>query len=229
MVRRWSYINQMNNAHLSGFRLVRKGAFDVNMNSTMYLRKSYALSTKNPRHRWARRKHLYNWIPLANVLKDWAKTYRFYRKYNKFVFNQYFTKNSLLSFNLVSSLNSIPCLHKGSENVVAAPVTRRTLQYFQHLTNPRFRFLIQNKHLSRVIISYDPKYLDLHTEEGHASFVPLYLDKVRTLESHQVTPNEARLNAVLQYTSLTTWGFVTHLLTLKSIYRACVLLTHKRL
>ena len=219
----------MNDVHLADFRLVRKGAFDLTINSTMYLRKTYALSTKITRHRWARRKHLYSWISLSNVLKDWAKTYRFYRKYNKFISNQYFTKHTLISFNLVSSLNSIPCLHKGSEDVVAAPVTRRTLRYFNYLANPRLRFLINNKHLARVLISYDAKYLDLGSSETQASFVPLYVDTVTRVIPYYPTTPALKRDLAQGYLDLASWSFVNSTLTIKSLYRSCVLLTYKRL
>jgi len=229
MIRRWSYINSVNNSHMANYDIGRKSAFDVNMNSTMYLHRDYALSTHIPRHRWARRKHLYNWIQLANIMKDWAKVYRFYRKYTKFITNQYFTKNSLTAFNLVSSFNSIPCLFKGSEDVVAAPVTRKVLRYFSHMQNPRLTFFISNTHTARTLISYDPKYWDLKDLPEKPSFVPLFNDNLNSFTSCESSTTESSIVSQNTTLNLIIWPFVMSLLKTKSIYRTSVLITYLRL
>lgn len=229
MVRRWSYINLINYKHPSDFNLVRKGSFDNNMNSMMYLRKEYALSTHIPRHKWARRKHLHNWIPLTNIMKDWAKVYRFYRKYTKFVNNQYFTKNTLVAFNLVTALNSIPCLHKSSEDIVAAPVTRKVLHYFSAVTNSRLRFFKNNSHLARTLISYNPTYWDIALLPEKPSFVPLFSDNLTSLIPYHSTPLTKRGDYVNTMLNVMAWPVAMTLLNIKSIHRILILLTLFRL
>lgn len=229
MVRRWSYINSVNNVNLFEFNPGRTALFDVAIDTTMYLRKEYQMSTKITRHRWARRKHLYDWISLANILKDWAKLYRFYRKYNKFVFNQYFTKTALISFNLVSSMNSIPCLFKGTEDVVAATTTRKVLRYFQQFHNPRLKFLIRNKHLARMVLSYDVAYSNLSTWDEKSPFTPLLQDQVKTLTPYRNTNLAPIVQAKLVFLNALTWPFVNSLLTVKVLYRFLVLLTYLRI
>lgn len=161
MVRRWSYINSVNSLAPRDFRYMRKAAFDTTVNATMYLRKTYSIPTRLTRKRWARRKHIHNWLYSANVLKDWAQCYRFHKNHNKSVLNQFFTPNAFIAFNLVSLTNSLPCLHKGSENVVTASFTRRILKYFSNYSslNPRLRALAQLKYLNvsfmSIILTHD--------------------------------------------------------------------------
>lgn len=228
MVRRWSYINSVNSINLFEYNAGRVALFDVAIDTTMYLRKEYQFSTKITRHRWARRKHMYDWLPLANILKDWAKIYRFYRKYNKFVFNQYFTKTSLISFNLVTSMNSIPCLHKGTEDVVAATTTRKVLRYFNHFQNPRLKFLLSNKHLARMVLSYDARYSNLSKWDEKSPFTPLLKDHIKTFLPYRSVDVVKTSQAKSILLTTLAWPFVNHLLTLKSLYKIIVLLSYLR-
>jgi hypothetical protein len=115
---------------------------------------------------------------MANILKDWARGYRFYRNHGNLVFNQYFTKNSFLAFNLVSALNSIPCLHKGSRDVITGSTTRRVLNYFRHFSNSRLGFLRSIRHSAILSVSYDPNHLNTADFETRAALVPLMADNL---------------------------------------------------
>lgn len=179
MVRRWSYINSINTIGNASFGGMRHAAFDATITATMYLRKSYSVPTRLTRRRWARRKHIYGWLPLANIVKDWAHAYRFYRNYNKVVFNQHLTRNSFLAFSLISVKNSIPCLHKNSELLLVGTFSNKILRYFNHFLNPRIRLLRLFGNINPSIVSYDPKYSPL-SEIGDYNFITPLLE-------HQVT------------------------------------------
>lgn len=229
MVRRWSYINSLNSIQLSNFYNGRVGSFDGSVNSTMYLRKSFAPSTKIERRRWAKRKHLYNWLALSNVMKDWANTYRFYRKYNKFIFNQYFTSTNILAFNIVGAANTIPCLYKGTEDVVGAPITRKILLYFNNFRNPRLQFLLTSRHMQRILIStFNQPLVELGSLENYPA-VPLSYDNITYLTPSPregSKPHNALTSAPI---TLLNWSFVNYILTVKSFYRLCVMLTYLRI
>ena len=180
MVRRWSYINSVNTIGDSSFGGMRHAAFDATITATMYLRKSYSVPTKLTRRRWSRRKHIYGWLPLANIIKDWAHAYRFYRNYNKAIFNQHLTRNSFLAFSLVSVKNSIPCLHKNSELLVVSTFSSKILRYFNHFMNPRIRLLRLFRNINPSVISYNPKYSPLDDISDYPFVTPLLNHQVTT-------------------------------------------------
>jgi len=231
MVRRWSYINMINDVQPSAFRNAKNVAFSVTMNTSMYLKKIYTPATTLVRRKWSRRRHLHNWLAITNVMKDWARGYRFYRNYNNFVFNQYFTRNSFIAFNLVSAKNSIPCLHAGSEDVLAASVTRRVLKYFSWASNTRLRFLTSIKHSAILLVSYDSLHSKFEDFTNHYALVPLIpdpLSQVIPLELVNSNDAEQELNLLTGTFDLI---FHTWLVNLKLIYHTMILLilTHVRL
>lgn len=164
------------------FLSIKQATFDNTMNSTMYLRKNYTLSTRITRQRWARRKHLYGWLALANILKDWAHMYRFYRNYNKVLLNQFLTKSSFVAFNLLSVKNAIPCTYKDSETFLVGTFTRRILNYFKGFNNPRLNFFLSFKNVNLSVVSYlnpVPRQLPLN---NYPFLIPLLPDELKTYE-----------------------------------------------
>ena len=153
MVRRWSYINSLNSFDPVDCYVAHKSAFDTIINSTMYLRKDFTLVTELRRRRWARRKHLHTWIPLMNILHNWASMYRFYKNYLKTTLNQLLFKNSFVALNLLRSRNSLPCLFKGSELVVTSSLVRKSLKYFSYHLNHRLRFFSKQNELNTLLVS----------------------------------------------------------------------------
>lgn len=229
MVRRWSYINSLNALKLTSFEPAQRAAFDSITNSTMYLRKECTPSTMLRRRRWARRKHINNWLALSNILKDWALTYRFYRNYNKMVFNQLFTKTSFTAFSIVRAKNSLPCLHKGSEQVLTGSITRRILEYYRRFSNPRLRFLSSFKHTSLITVSSLPLTpTSFETLSSSAHLFPLMIDSpdgAYHLEQSilpSLVTRAGTLNSILLHT------FQRWLDFLKAVYRTSVMLTYLR-
>lgn len=228
MVRRWSYINNVNDFGPSSFGIAKKAKFDTTINTTMYLRKDYALSTILTRGRWSRRKHIHNWLPVANVLKDWARLYRFYRTYSKFTFSQYLTRHSFIALNMVSARNSIPCLNSGAEELIVGPVTRRLLNYFSHYSNPRLKFLGSFKHTLIALVSYHPNYLNEESLQSHFAVVPLLADHITETEPLNFSEQPNTGLTVNVASQLFDIFFTTWLAHLKFIYKTCVMLTYYR-
>lgn len=173
MIRRWSYINKINASNSNFFLIIRKSSVDVNMNMTMYLRRTYTISTTLTRRKWARRRHLYNWLHLANVLRNWASAYRFYRKLNTSIFNQFFFKDTWVAFNLISAKNSIPSIHNGSEDLVTASITKSFLRYCQTRGTNKYLSLRTFKYTNVALVSYHSRYLGSDISEPNTYIVPL--------------------------------------------------------
>ena len=113
-----------------------------------------------------------------NILKDWAKVYRFHRNHSKVVYYQFFTKNSFIGFNLVSARSSIPSLYKGSEDVLTGMYTKRLLRSFRRYSNPRISFLYSNKYARPLLISSytESGIFTPSTFETNKAVVPLLTD-----------------------------------------------------
>ena len=207
------------------FRNMRRAAFNVTINTTMYLRKSYSHPTSLTRRRWSRRKHFYGWLHLANIIKDWAHTYRFYRNYNKATINQYLTPNSFLAFNLISAKNSIPGAHKNSELLVISTFSRKVLRYFNYLSNPRFRLFASFKNVNLSVVSYNPLYSTLENIIDYPFVTPLVQHTIKETSLLGDKPAISRLPFSPLMDALSKQVY----LTTKLVYRVLVLLTLNRL
>ena len=230
MVRRWSYINSLNCTPLLASRSIPKASVDANLNTLMYLKKRYALATKLTRRQWARRKHLHNWIAPLNVLKDWAKSYRFYRNVSKLIYFQFFTKNSFIAFNLVSARHSIPALYKGSELILTGSYSKRVLRLFNIYPNSRCIFFSSFSYTRILTISLHSSMSSNQISDffsSQSSVVPLYYDTLTSLTPWDtVTTSATSLRNLFSLLTLTHFNFfLSQVLTL---YKSLILLTIKR-
>lgn len=231
MVRRWSYINFINCGPLVASSSMPKASADVNMNTLMYLKKRYTPATKLTRKQWARRKHMHNWLAPMNILKDWAKVYRFHRNHSKVVYYQFFTKNSFMAFSLVAARSSIPSLHRGSEDVITGMYTKRLLRFFQRYSNPRISFLYSNKYSRILLISSYPKTYGSNLSsifEENKSVVPLFTDHL-TYTAHWDLPVTPSYETVRRFLTLFDDIFRLFLTNILSLYRVSLLISILRL
>lgn len=107
MVRRWSYLNNLNN-----FFFIKSSKKPVvftqvshllNFKITTYYRKRMFFPdiTKIIRKNFFRRKHLNNWIVYQNIITFWAKEYLFFKKYSKILLALFLWKNNYIMNNLL--------------------------------------------------------------------------------------------------------------------------------
>lgn len=197
MVRRWSYINSSNTFNTQTLTSSLNSAFDANINATMYLRRSYPADTLLLRRQWSKRKHLHNWLALSNVLKDWARTYRFYRNYNRFVYNQHFTTSTFLAFNVLKSRSLAPALTRGAEHLIAAVTLRKWVNYFSSSRNARWLALNSFKNILPIMISVTPARSRSHPITQNTSVVPFMGDNVSFLVS-DISPSSTSSSSALQ-------------------------------
>lgn len=230
MVRRWSYINSVNSFSPNDCYQAQKGAFDSVINSTMYLRKTFTLVTGLRRRRWARRKHIHSWIPLMNILQNWASMYRFYKNYLKTTLNQFLFKNSFLALNLLRAKNSLPCLYKGSELVVTSSITRKTLNYFSSYLNPRLRFLLGQIESHTLLVSVphvSESEQDLPLQAG--SLVPSLSDNLDSWSHYSTNTKKNQNQESLITLSLLSIFEKSTTSSVISLYKTLVILLLHRL
>ena len=153
MVRRWSYINLLNQPITQNFMTSWHSSFEATVNAYMYLRKPFYPATKLTRRRWARRRHLTNWIALSTVMSNWASSYLFYRQVEKSIYAQLLTKHSYVALSILNFKNSIPALHKNTEKVLASSVIKKVFTYYTHFSSPRLKFLQAFKFTNLTFVS----------------------------------------------------------------------------
>lgn len=229
MVRRWSYINSLNIYHNPSFERHRQATFGVTIKATMYYRKPYSVPTTLTRSQWARRKHLNGWLVMANVLKEWAQSYRFHKNYTKATLRQNFTKSSFIAFNLVSLRNSIPCLNKGSEDILMSSAPRRILRYFATAGSPRMRNLLSFKNSNLAFMSTKSQYWDVEKEIENNYALPFFVDGITAMAHPMFTQSNLTLASVSVLTNIISLQLTSTLRTLKFIYRTLTLLTLTRI
>ena len=228
MVRRWSYINSINTYYNKGYDGKRQAAFGVTVKATMYFRKPYSPYTVLSRRRWSRRKHLFGWLPLSNVIKTWAQTYRFQRNYLKSVARTHFSKYSFLAFNTISLRNSLPSKHQGSEAVVVTSATRKILNYFSTFSNPRLRSLISFKNINLATVSFPNPSLRFDETTASTSLVVLAQDDVKSFSNCTSVPTNQSLAHAPLVQSLVNLPFLAVVSKLKFVYRILTLLAIHR-
>lgn len=229
MVRRWSYINSLNSTYKPSFDGKRQSTFTVTVKSTMYFRKPYSVPTVLSRRRWARRKHLYGWLPMSNVVKSWAQTYRFVRNYLKSVLRSSMFKSSFIAFNLVSLRNLAPSSYKGLENILLSSVSRKTLRYFSAKFSPRMSSLLHFKNANIALMSL-PDVLpsvSRHTDTNYA--VPMLIDNITFQSDLNYLPSSSSPERSPQLLITINLLVLNSFKLIKCLYRINVLLVLLRL
>lgn len=224
MVRRWSHINYFNKIKFVNFQNVYEGSFDFNVNSNMYLRKHFSGTTTLTRRKWARRKHLTSWLALSMVMSDWSRSYRFNRQILKTLYVYSLTKSTVVAFSTLGFKNSLPSLHKNTENVVLSSISKKFIYYFNNCNQILFNFFRNYKNLNLTFIAFaaTPNFSSIDNDS--TMFINLLISSFGTL-----TPANKNLKKTLtsslctaQLMSLPSYMFTA---TLVPLYNTLVLLT----
>jgi len=175
MVRRWSYINNLNSVHNLKMYHAKASSLDAILNVIMYLRQDFPLLSNAYRKNWARRKHANQTLFLTNVMINWAKEYRFYKNYNRMMQRQFFFKNTYLAVNLVIQKGPHSERTRHETGVVGSSMTRRTMGFFQtKFTQTRFQSLLKLSASSWSYASYNLPYDININRHANAPYTPLF-------------------------------------------------------
>ena len=226
MVRRWSYINQINRISSSEFQSSSDAAFDSVVNSHMYLRKSFNSSTTITRRKWARRRHLSNWLSISNVMSNWSSSYLFNRRLLKALHAQLLTKHSFIVLSVLSFKNSIPSLHKNTESVISSTLTRSLFNYFQRYNSSRLMFFKSLKNINVTFLSLTSKPkkgFDVSNLKSSSAFVPMLLDAGESFSSIEL--NSTKIRTIYTHHILQSIILKQHLAVFTSVRKSLILLT----
>lgn len=140
MVRRWSYLNQINHTFASEHGSLAFAHHFVVFKATTSYRKPIQRMTKLARRAWSRRKHAHNWLVYQNLLANWSQDYLFFRKYSRFTVALYLFKNSYLTYNLLVFKRTTMSTFLGSEDVIVSHLIRRVIRYSSRLNPLNYTF-----------------------------------------------------------------------------------------
>lgn len=147
------------------------------------------------------------------------------------MFYQNFSKHSFIAFSIVLAKNSIPCLHKGAEDIVAAPVTRKILKYFYNCSNPRLQFFSTMKNAAILSVSYNPIFTEQLSFLEHPAVVPVCTDGLTEMLPLDADDDLDEIVPTLgiELPNLFDIIFYHWLLMVKEFYKITILLTLLRL
>ena len=197
MVRRWSYLNNINNlasdkifVNTKNNNLLLKVFQQTTFKATTYYRKPIynPLVTKITRKNFYRRRHLNNWLVYQNILTLWSKEYLFFRKYSRTLLSLFFYKNNFLIYNaLIHSNTSVDSL-RGYENSHMTHVVKAVKFFCRAKTTALFPFFTTLKCFSfnwistpRVNLFQNPK-----TQSGWDSLYTVTTDSLLAKPNHPV-------------------------------------------
>lgn len=140
MVRRWSYLNQINHTFASEHGSLAFAHHFVVFKATTSYRKPIQRTTKLARRAWSRRKHSHNWLVYQNLLANWSQDYLFFRKYSRFTVALHLFKNSYLTYNLLVFKRTTMSTFLGSEDVIVSNLIRRVIRYSSRLNPLNYTF-----------------------------------------------------------------------------------------
>ena len=191
MVRRWSYLNQINISRgdslpQSGLgSSIIKSHHQVTFKATTYYRKPLynPLVTKITRKSFFRRKHLNSWIIYQNILTLWAKEYLFFRKYSRTLLAFFFFKTNILMYNVLIYSNLAVDKLKGLENFHLTHLVRSVSSFCYFKGSLLFPFFGLFKNFSFFFGSTNLE------SEVWKKMLPMNLEQLYTLTPLQLSPD----------------------------------------
>lgn len=197
MVRRWSYLNSINNIFFNQYKSLNFVHYEQSFKTNIVFKKEISPLSLITRKSWSRRKHLTNWLIYQNVLTDWSKDYIFFKKYNKFTLVYRMFKNSFFSYNLflIKKLNVSASV--GSEKIIFSSLTSKISKYCSKYSTSLHSFLQQYKNVNWLYVTSNTK-LNVLIPQTSSILTPLVAIHQNILS-----------NVDIEY-SQTTWLYVIY-------------------
>jgi hypothetical protein len=190
MVRRWSYLNLINNTFSAEHKGLAFAHHFATFKATTYYRKSIYRITKLSRRAWSRRKHLHNWLVYQNLLANWSQDYLFFRKYSRFVISLHLFKNSYLTYNLLIFKRSTSTNFLGSESVVVSSIIKRVIRYSSRLNPVTYSFFRSYKNVPWLYVT-TPANLEEVQKASDLTLDTIYLNYQSAYYISEASPNDS--------------------------------------
>lgn len=211
MIRRWSYLNNINHIFFDQYRLLNFVHYEQSFKTNIVFRREINPISAISRKSWSRRKHLTNWLIYQNVLTDWSKDYLFFKKYNRFTFIFQMFKNTFFSYNtfLIKKLNISSTV--GSETILFSSVISKIIRYCSKQSSNFYMFLRNYKNINWLYITTPKKITNNNPLVGN--LINPILSTSQTLFNPSTVDQDATIWLVLIHQNLFT-NFMSQLVTL---------------
>jgi len=197
MIRRFEYINTINNIVLRDFTTRRWNSVIISFKKVARLNRyehlSFRFITKHEMRRaWKKRKHSFEYVLYLNVLSLWSTEYVFFRKLIKFNYNYCIAKSTLFVHNYALLRCEIPATTVNSENTYLARLPRVALSYFLKINIRRYKFWLQNLDTTLTVGSYSSNNEIDSKEVAKSCFMnPAYTYSSSVMYSHNTSVEES--------------------------------------
>jgi hypothetical protein len=178
MIRRWSYLNNINNVFFDQYKLLNFVYYEQSFKNNIVFRKEINLISTISRKSWSRRKHLTNWLIYQNVLTDWSKDYLFFKKYNRFTLIFQMFKNTFFSYNIFITKKLSVSSTIGVENILFSTLTSKIIRYCSKYSSNFHSFLQNYKNINWLYITTPIKF-----DNNNPSFGVLFNPILATSQS----------------------------------------------
>ena len=129
MVRRWSYINQINRNSIHPYKVFQRISNESVFKETTVFRKDITTVSLVRRKSWGRRRHLNQWLLYHNILADWSQEYNFFKRYLRFLLVRSLYKHSFFLYNVLFLLPNSSGFYTGFEFINYVTVTKKVVNY----------------------------------------------------------------------------------------------------
>lgn len=223
MVRRWSYLNQINRTAFDESLSAPRAKHEIAVRVNLYYKKKFSTISLVRRRSWVKRRHLNTFAIYRNLLADWSGDYIFYRKYAKFRFFYRLCKDSFWAQNFISIRNLVPGHYANFEKVYTTTFIRTVMKYCNIRGVNRFNYLGNFTHTLWLHVS-SPKLSHIFSAQTTNTYSLMYRDANNVL----VHPKTKTTSPVL-YGILVNTLNTLHLAKLVEIYKVFILLTASNL
>ena len=227
MIRRFEYINTVNNIVLRDFKIRRYSSVIISFKKVARLNRHEQLSfrfiTKHEKRKaWKRRKHSFEYVLYLSVLSLWSTEYVFFRKLVKFNYNYCIAKSTLFVHNLALLRGDVPATTVNSENTYLARLPRIVLAYFLKINIHRYKFWLQNLDTTLTLGSYSTN--NEEDEVAKSCFMsPAYTYNSSVMYPHTVDVAEHDMK--LEIDQFLTTNEEYYMLQVHELYKLHVLLS----
>lgn len=219
MVRRWSYINEINRTVFVENSAVPRARHEMTVRVNLYYKKSFSAITLVRRRSWVKRRHVSTFAIYRNVLADWSGDYIFYRKYSKFRFFYQLFREAFWAQNFISIRNLVPGHYKNFEKVYTTTFIKTVFNYCTLRGSNRFKYLGNFSHTLWLHVT-SPKLAAVFNAQTNDTYALMYRDS-----NAQLAHPKLKLKSNFIYQQLISTIHSLYMVKLLELYKIMTLLT----
>jgi hypothetical protein len=218
MVRRWSYINEINRTVFIENSAIPRARHEMTVRVNLYYKKKFSSISLLRRRSWIKRRHINTFAIYRNILADWSGDYIFYRKYAKFRFFYQLFRDSFWAQNFISIRNLIPSHYRDFEKVYTTTFIKTVFNYCTVRGSNRFKYLGNFSHTLWLHVT-SPKLADIFKAQTTNTYTLTY-----RVANNQLVHPKLKPKSPFLYQQLVNTLHVLYTAKLIELYKVATLL-----